>query len=401
MDVASAFILVGTIVIIGFLGSYFFKRTGIPDILILISLGALFGPVLNLVERESLVGVAPIFAALAIAIILFDGGLNLNLHMVIRESPRATILAFLGFFFSMIITAVFTFFVLGWGILQGLLLGAIIGGSSSAIVIPLANKINVSQKVSTLLSLESTFTDALCIVFVIAYLQFFTASPGESGFAIIARGIVSGFSIGIVIGFASGVLWLKVLSSFTDEPYEDILTLCIALLLYGLSEGAGGNGAITALIFGLVLGNGVKVSDSLYISHPIEASRIMKRFQSEISFIIRTFFFTYLGVILYFYDLRLILIGVFLSFILLLVRYGAVLLSTIKSPIIDIDKNMITVMLPRGLVNAVLFQLIVGYGVGGFEPFQDIVITVIISTVLICTFGAYLLKTRYYSNEKT
>ncbi|MGQ9719152.1 MAG: cation:proton antiporter domain-containing protein [Nitrososphaerales archaeon] len=401
MDVASAFILVGTIVIIGFLGSYFFKRTGIPDILILILLGALVGPVLNLVEREALVGVAPIFAALAIAIILFDGGLNLNLHMVIKESPRATILAFLGFFFSMIITSIFTSFLLGWGILQGLLLGAIIGGTSSAIVIPLVNKINLSQKVSTLLSLESTFTDALCIVFAIAYLQFFTASPGESGFAIIARGIVSGFSIAIVIGFASGVLWLKVLSSFTDEPYEDILTLCIALLLYGLSEGAGGNGAITALIFGLVLGNGVKVSDSLYISRPIEASRIMKRFQSEISFIIRTFFFTYLGVILYFYDMRLILIGVFLSFIFLLVRYGAVLLSTIKSPLLEIDKSMITIMLPRGLAAAVLSQLIVGYGVGGFESFQDIVITVIISTVVICTFGAYLLKTRYYRNKKT
>ncbi|MCP8307120.1 MAG: cation:proton antiporter [archaeon] len=89
MDVAQVFILVGIIVIIGFLGSYLFRKTGIPDVIILILLGALVGPVLNLVERSVLISVAPIFAALAITVILFDGGLNLNLYLVLKESPRA------------------------------------------------------------------------------------------------------------------------------------------------------------------------------------------------------------------------------------------------------------------------------------------------------------------------
>lgn len=392
MDIASVFILVSIIVIIGFLGGYLFRKTGIPDIIILISLGALVGPVLNLVDRSALISVAPIFAALAITVILFDGGLNLNLYAVLKESPRAIVLAFLGFLLSMIATSIFTYFVLGWDILHGLLLGSIIGGTSSAIVIPLMNRVNVSQKASALLSLESTFTDAICIVFAIAFLQFFTTSPTENGFNIIVRGIASGFSIGIFIGFISGIVWLKVLSSFVDEPYEDILTLCIALLLFGLSEGAGGNGAITALTFGLVLGNGVKISEALYISRPIEASRIMKRFHSEISFIIRTFFFTYMGAILLFYESRLILIGVALSFIFLLVRYGAVRLSTIKEPILEIDRGLMIVMLPRGLAAAVLSQLIVASGINNAGLFQDIVLTVIVSTVLICTLGIYLIK---------
>ncbi|MCP8317739.1 MAG: cation:proton antiporter, partial [archaeon] len=346
------------------------------------------------VERSALISVAPIFAALAITVILFNGGLNLNLYLVLRESPRAIVLAFLGFLFSMIATSVFTYFVLKWDILQGLLLGSIIGGSCSATVVPLMSKVNVSQKASTLLSLESTFTDAICIVFAIAFLQFFTTSPAGNGFNMIIRGIVSGFSIGIVIGFISGIVWLRVLNSFIDEPYEDILTLSIALLLFGLSEGAGGNGAITALIFGLVLGSGVKISETLYISRPIEASRIMKRFHSEISFIIRTFFFTYMGAILLFYDLRLIIIGIALSFIFLLVRHGAVWLSTIKEPILSIDRSLMTIMLPRGLAAAVLSQLIVASGVSNAGLFQDIILTVIISTVLICTFGIYLIKAR-------
>jgi len=394
MNIASVFILVSIIVIIGFLGSYLFRKTGIPDIIVLISLGALVGPVLNLVERSVLISVAPIFAALAITVILFNGGLNLNLYVVLKESPRAIVLAFLGFLLSMIATSVFTYFVLRWDILQGLLLGAIIGGSCSATVIPLMSKVNLSQKASTLLSLESTFTDAICIVFTIAFLQFFTASPIGDGFNIIIRGIVSGFSIGIVIGFISGIVWLKILNSFVDEPYEDILTLCIVLLLFGLSEGLGGNGAITALIFGLILGNGVRISETLYISQPIEASRIMKRFHSEISFIIRTFFFTYMGAILLFYDIRLIIIGIALSFIFLLVRYGAVWLSTIKEPILGIDRGLMTIMLPRGLAAAVLSQLIIGSGVSNAGLFQDIILTIIISTVLICTFGIHLIKVR-------
>lgn len=400
MDVAQVFILVSIVVIIGFIGSYFFRKTGIPDILILILLGALVGPVLNLVERSALVSVAPIFAALAVAVILFDGGLNLNLYLVLKESPRAIVLAFLGFLLSMIATSIFTHFVLGWDILQGLLLGSIIGGTSSAIVIPLMNRVNVSHKASTLLSLESTFTDAICIVFAIAFLQFFTTSPAGDGFNIIVRGIASGFSIGIVIGFVSGIVWLKVLSSFTDEPYEDILTLCIALLLFGLSEQVGGNGAISALVFGLILGNGVKISETLYISQPIEASRIMKRFHSEISFIIRTFFFTYMGAIFFFYDLRLILIGVALSLIFFLIRYVAVWLTTIKEPILEIDRNLMAIMIPRGLAAAVLSQLIIASGISNAGLFQDIVFTVIISTVIICTFGVYLIKENYKKVEK-
>lgn len=392
MDVAPLFILVSIIVIIGFLGSYLFRKTGIPDILILISLGALVGPVLNLVERSALVSVAPVFAALAITVILFDGGLNLNLYTVLRESPRAILLAFLGFLLSMISTSIFTYFALGWDFLQGLLLGSIIGGTSSAIVIPLINRVSISQKASTILSLESTFTDAICIVFTIAFLQFFTASPTGDGLNLVVKGIVSGFSIAIVIGFISGIAWLRVLNSFIDEPYEDILTVCIALLLFGLSEQVGGNGAITALIFGLILGNGVKISETLYISRPVEASRIMKKFHSEISFLIRTFFFTYMGAILLFHDLSLVLAGISLSFIFLFVRYIVIWLSVIKEPILEIDKSLMTIMLPRGLAAAVLSQLLIASGISNAELFQDIVLTVIISTAIICTVGIYLIK---------
>ncbi|MCP8304976.1 MAG: cation:proton antiporter [archaeon] len=403
MDAALAFILASIIIVIGFLGNYFFRRTGIPDIIILILIGALVGPVFGLIDKTVLKDVTPLFTPLAIAVILFDGGLNLNLYGVLKESPRAVVLASLTVLTSIVATSLFTVFVLGWDIVHGLLLGSIIGGSSSAIVIPLASRINVSQKVSTLLSLESTFTDAICIVVAIAVLQFLTfPSLTEDGVNLIIRGIASGFSIGIVMGFIGGILWQRILSSFTDEPYGDILTLALALLIYGFTEEIGGNGAISALVFGLVLGNEIKISETIHIGHRIETNKMMKRFHSEISFVIRTFFFTYMGIILLFNNLHFILIGITISFILLLMRYGTVLLSTIKAPILKIDSSVLTVMLPRGLAAAVLVELLAESAIGGALTvmFQEIVLTVIISTVLICTIGVYWFKARYYRESR-
>ncbi len=78
-------------------------------------------------------------------------------------------------------------------------------------------------------------------------------------------------------------------------------------------------------------------------------------------------------------------------------RYGIVLLSTVKAPILKIDSSVLTVMIPRGLAAAVLVELLVESGIGGelTVMFQEIVLTVIISTVLICTIGISLFKARY------
>ncbi|MEE8186489.1 MAG: hypothetical protein V3T99_02365, partial [Nitrososphaerales archaeon] len=72
-DVASFFTLIGFIIIVGWLGTLFFKRTGIPEIPFLVLLGILAGPVFNLVDRQGIIAIAPILAALAITVILFDG----------------------------------------------------------------------------------------------------------------------------------------------------------------------------------------------------------------------------------------------------------------------------------------------------------------------------------------
>ena len=98
--VTLSFTLFALIIIIGSLSSYLFRKTGLPDMLFLIFLGLIFGPVLKLIKYEDIVGIAPYISVIALIIILFDGGISLNLRKIFLESPRAILLALLNFFMS-------------------------------------------------------------------------------------------------------------------------------------------------------------------------------------------------------------------------------------------------------------------------------------------------------------
>ena len=134
--------------------------------LFLIIIGVLVGPVLKLFEPSIVMGLAPYIAALALVFILFDGGMSLNIRQVLSHSPRAVLLAVLGFIFSMFAVALFMIVLYRVPLYYGLLFGSIYGGSSSIVVVSLASKIHVSEKCSTTLILESATTDILCIVMI-------------------------------------------------------------------------------------------------------------------------------------------------------------------------------------------------------------------------------------------
>ncbi len=389
--VVPVFILVGLIILIGFLGLYLFKKTGIPDIAILLLIGLLIGPILKLVDPAIFIPISPLIAAIALTIILFDGGLNLNFYTFVQDSPRATLLAVLHVLVSMAITVAFAFFVFKWNLLSGLLLGAFIGGTSSSIVVPLVLKMNVHKKVSTTLGLESTFTDALTIVIGITLLQLII-SPSGNGLYDVGRGIASAFSIGAVFGLIGGIIWLKALQFLKGETYNDIVTLAIVLLLYAASEGLGGNGAISSLIFGMVLGNGLIFTKFLRFKEEIGATEFMKKFHAQISFLIRTFFFVYLGLIITLTDFQLVAFSAALTVLLLVGRFVAVWFSSLGDKDLINSFGVMSVMVPRGLAAAVLSQLPIIYGIANAQMYPDIIFTVIISSVILTTIGVALLS---------
>jgi cell volume regulation protein A len=378
------------VIAIGFVADYFFRRTGIPDLIFLVLLGFLMGPILKVVDPASLVGIAPLFSALAITIILFDGGLNLELYKVFEQSPRASLLAVVSILFSMGVSTLFAVLVLRWEPLSGLLLGTMLGGSSSSIVLPLLRRVRVGEKVSTLLNLESVYTDAITIVVSLILIQMLSGAAAGDETMLLARGIASAFAIGVVLGVLSGLVWIKVLSGLKEEPYQDILTLCIVLIVYAGCEAVGGNGAIAALVFGLTLGNGKTVANMFRMREAVEASDLMRRFQGQMSFLMRTFFYAYLGIIAVVENYMMFAYGAMIATLILISRYVATYLASARDRMLRDAVPLMTIMLPRGLAAAVVAQLPLLYQLPHAEAYPALVFPVILFTVLICTVGTFL-----------
>lgn len=405
--VTLALVLSGSIIVIGFLTNYIFERTGVPDMLLLIILGILLGPWTGLIKADSIMGLAPYLAALALVFILFDGGMTMNIYRVFSESPRAAVLAIVGFAISVTATTFFmTYFVVpDVPILYCVLFGTILGGSSSIAVISLASRIKVSEKCSTILSLESTITDILCIVFSLIVIDIILKGTTVD-LAAISQSIASKFSIGIVLGIIFGLIWLNALKRIAKASYAYMLTLAVVLLAYALSELLNGSGALCCLLFGIMLGNEKEIYKILRMERSTATAVDvgLKRFESEVAFLLRTFFFVYIGLIVTITSVTTIIIGVILSLILLLVRFGAVTLVTVRSDELVKERSIMSVVLTRGLAAAVLATLTLQYAnitdypeVGPIfsrlSPiYINVTVIVILATAIIATVGIPVLK---------
>ncbi|MGB8780723.1 MAG: cation:proton antiporter [Candidatus Bathyarchaeia archaeon] len=386
VDVSLALLISALIIVIGFLGNYFFKRTGLPDMLFLIIIGVLVGPVLKLFEPSIVMGLAPYIAALALVFILFDGGMSLNIRQVLSHSPRAVLLAVLGFIFSMFAVALFMIVLYRVPLYYGLLFGSIYGGSSSIVVVSLASKIHVSEKCSTTLILESATTDILCIVISLSLIGIIIT--GQANYLAVATGIITEFAVGAVFGLIIGIVWLFLLKFVSPMPFSYMLTLAIALLAYTLSENFGGSGALSSLLFGLILGNEKEIMKHLRRKETrmVAVDAGLKRFESEIAFLIRTFFFVFLGIIATISSISLLFLGIILTLLLLLVRFGAVWLTTIGSEL-QKERSIMTFVLTRGLAAAVLATLPIQYGLLYPDTFINLAVVIIMSTAIIATVG--------------
>jgi len=405
--VTLALILAGSIIVIGFLGNYLFERKGFPDMLLLIVLGMLFGPVFGLVDATSIMGLAPYLAALALVFILFDGGMAMNIYRVFAESPRAVILAIIGFALSVIATTLFMAYIVippDVPILYSILFGTIFGGSSSVAVISLASRIKVSEKCSTILSLESALTDIFCIVFSLVVIDIIL--KGAVDLTAVGQSIASRFSIGIVLGIIFGLIWLSILKRIAKASYVYILTLAVVLLAYSLSEFLGGSGSLCSLLFGIMLGNEKEIYKILRMERPPDmvVDVGLKRFESEVAFLLRTFFFVYIGLIVSISNITIVLAGIILSLILLLVRFGAVALTTVRSSELIKERSIMSIILTRGLAAAVLATLPLQYADPVKYPeagpifevlapiYINLAVVIILATAIIATVGIPLLK---------
>ena len=392
MDVAvAAFLVAAVIIILGFLGEEFFKRTSIPDPLLLLLLGVLMGPIFQFFAQDELLAITPYFSALALIIILFDGGLNMKISEAVKNSPRALIMALMGWTLNVLITAALCKVFLGWRLLNGLLLGSIVGGGSSLIVIALTRKLGVNEEVQTLLSLESILTDVLCTVGAFAAINIILS--GEISLEVALSSVGIAFSVGILVGLGFGVIWLFALEKLKGKPNAYMLTLAVLFLTYVVATLLGGSGAISALFLGLIIGNNGSIAKLFKFRTTVSIDEHVRDFHCQISFLIRSFFFVFTGLLFTFSSFSSVLFGLLLTFAFLGIRFIIIKITTLKSNLHPVE-TLMTIMFPRGLAAAVLASLPLTMGIPGSELFPEISFIVILSSILVTTIGVVFLKKR-------
>jgi NhaP-type Na+/H+ or K+/H+ antiporter len=396
--VALLVLSIGLLVFVAHLFTALFERTKIPDVLLLMIIGMLAGPMLGLVGTDDFGRFGIVLTTIALTVILFEGGTAMDIPTIVKSARETLTLTLVTFTVTaaIAVSIMMSFFGTSW--LVGLALGTIIGGTSSAVVVPLVRGLKLKEPAGTVLVLESSLTDVLCIVLTYGVLEAVVsphATPGK-----ILGGVISSFVFATIIGVLGGHLWLFVLDRVRQFPNTIFTTFAFIFILYGFAEMLGYSGAITALSFGITLTNFRYFHfNRLPMLKGIEWSRLNdteRLFYGEIVFLVKVFFFVYLGISMRLegwmaFAVPLLLVALVYALRLIITRV------VVSRQIPWFERSVMAVMVPKGLAAAVLAGLPAQYGIAEAALIQDIVYrTIFISIVLTAVLVPLLDKTSFF-----
>jgi NhaP-type Na+/H+ or K+/H+ antiporter len=327
----------------------------VPDVLMLMIIGLVIGPILGLVSSNVLGSFGPVFTTITLVVILFEGGTNLTISTLKKSWKSTMTLTMTAFIASVVVLAAISHIFLGFSISSAISIGAILGGTSTAMVIPMVQELKLGEETKTALTLEAALTDVLSIMTVLACVQAFT--QGEINFGRTAGLIVSSFTFSALMGVGGAMMWSRFIHYIRKIRNSIFTTPAFVFVIYGTAEMLGFNGAIAALSFGITMAN----IDTFkgFIVHRIMGGQGYKLneveliFLREVAFLLKTFFFVYIGLSILFEDILalvwgLIFTGVIYFIRLFVAKYASPQTSTL------FDKSVISMMTPKGLAAAVL-----------------------------------------------
>ena len=400
MPTETFLIVLGALLVLAFAAEGLFSRLRLPPVIVLMASGLLLGPGLHLLPPERFVEVAPHFGALAFLLILFEGGLDLNVDAVLTRLRAGLVLALLGFAVAVAIALVGAL-LMGMPPVTGVALAIALAPISGSIVLPLVWRVSLRDALRTVVVLEAALADVLAVLAMGMMARLITGG-GLAGLLAVGSLVAALFSVGVAVG--AGLLWPRVLRRFGEHRYLDALTLGLALILWGAAETLGASGALVVLVFGITLANEAallaKIGLPEHGAAAVAAETVagLHVFIAQLTFVVRAFFFVFLGVVVTFGEMparRYLVagaVGLFLvagrrAVLWYLERRGVLVLSAGEA-------LPLSLLQPRGLVSAVLAIEAAHLGFDGDGAFLGVVSLVIVVTNLLLVPAAVLLGSR-------
>ncbi len=394
-----------TIVFVGitiFLSHYFSSlsaRTKIPDVLWLFIIGLLLGPIGGIVSLSNFGAVGPVFTTITLVFILFESGIDQRLEPLINSLGGTARITTYNFFGSCLVAAGITYFYTDLGVLRSLVLGSIVGGTSSAVVTTLIRQYRMSERSSTILVLESAFSDVYTLAIPLTLLGAYKI--GRVDVAFVAGQMIAAFLLAAMLGIAGAFLWSILLNRMRTLQNTVFTTPAFVFIIYGIVEILNYSGPIAALAFGITLGNidvlGPPIMKNVISRKPISLTDHERAFFSEAVFLLRTFFFVYIGISVRLQDWWMLMLGAIITGALFLIRIPIVRLAVPRDTPLK-DAAFMATMIPKGLGAAVLASLPVQQGIPGGEIIQSVVFSIILCSTLFTTVLTFLVDKTWISN---
>lgn len=384
------------IIILGIVAQWVAWRLKLPAILPLILIGLIVGPLATLYTEDGGKLIEPIwngekglfpgeglyyFVSLAIAVILFEGGLTLKRSEIKNVGPVISKLITLGSmvtFFSAGLAAHFIF-NLSWQI--SFLFSALIIVTGPTVITPILRNIPLKKDVSAILKWEGILIDPIGALAAVLVFEFISVGGGD-GYTLTAliefgKIILFGFTFGFT--FAHGLAF-AIKKNFIPHYLLNVVSLSVVLLVFVESEiFAHESGLLAVVVMGMVMGN-----------MDLPNRKELLYFKESLSVLLISILFILLSANINISDLELILtwktVGLF-AIIVFLIRPIGVFLSAAGSNLLLKEKLFISWVGPRGIVAAGIASLfgskLISNGVPGAEYITPLVFMIVLGTVLL------------------
>lgn len=353
----------------------------VPGIVVLLGMGVLLGPdALDIVRPKALGGGLDTIVGFAVAVILFEGGMRLDIVKLAKEAKVIRRLATLGAVITAVGGAVACALIMGWNVRTSALFGTLVIVTGPTVVGPLVRRIRLAVSLSTILEAEGVFVDAVGAMIAVTALEI-ALSPSGLHLGETAIGIAERIGTGIGIGVVGGVVLGGALRVPRLVPHglENVLALASAVAIYQVSHALVPESGIPAAVAaGMVIGN-MRIAG---ITELVE-------FKEQLTTLLIGLLFVLLAADIRMADVvalgpQALLVVAALS---LIVRPLAVLACTPRSSLVWRDKLFVGWIGPRGIVAAAVASLFAKHmadsGIGGGVPLRALVFTVIAVTVTV------------------